>query len=145
MGLKEYQPLRHEIVLGGSSFHVRGLSLDDVSRLVNHHLPDLEALFELVASSDKIDFDNLRPLVVPIIQQAPGLAANLIALAADEPDEAQRAATLPFPVQVDTLVKIGDLTFHEVGGVGKAMETITALLSKTSLKPKLTKIGKKAE
>lgn len=135
MGLQNYTPERHEFVLKGGSFHVRGLSLEDVSRLINHHLPDLEALFDLFASNKITSStdEQFRDVVVGIVQQAPGFAANVIALASDEPDSAKNAAMLPFPVQVDALIKIGDMTFADVGGLGKGLESIAALLRKANL------------
>lgn len=135
MGLQNYTPERHEFVLKGGAFSVRGLSLEDVSRLINHHLPDLEALFDLFAGNKitNVSEEQFRTIVVGVVQQAPGFAANVIALASDEPDSAKQAAKLPFPVQVDALMKIGDMTFADVGGLGKGLESIAALLSKANL------------
>lgn len=146
MGLKNYKPERHEFVLKGGSFHVRGLALEDVSRLVNHHLPDLEALFDLFTQTrvSELEDRQFERLVMSIVQQAPGFAANVIALACDEPDSANEAASLPFPVQVQVLTKIGDLTFYDVGGLGKGMESIAALLKKTNLEASLKRVSAKA-
>jgi hypothetical protein len=150
MGLNNYQPERHEFALKGGSFSVRGLSLEDVSRLVNHHLPDIEALIDLIVGDRdlaSLDQLQLQPLVVSLVGQAPGFVANLIALAADEPDGAKSAARLPAPVQIDVVMKIGEMTFSDVGGVGKGMERIAPLLQKISkermgsLTKTLTKAG----
>lgn len=146
MGLNNYTPERHEFVLKGGSFSVRGLSLEDVSRLVNHHLPDIEALFDLFTSGRSLDTDtDLRPLVMSVVREAPGFAANLIALASDEPESAQQAATLPAPVQIDAIMKIGDMTFSEVGGIKKGMESIAALLTKANVRTSLKRVTGKAE
>lgn len=142
MGFKNYEPARHEFVLNGGSFtfSVRGLSLQDVSRLVNHHLPDLEALFNLFArGAGNLDDNKFESLIMSLVSEAPGFAANLIALAADDPEGAEKAATLPFPTQVDAIMKIGDLTFVDVGGWGKGMERIAALLNRTNVKAMLPK------
>lgn len=140
MGLNNYTPQRHAFDLQGGSFSVRGLSLEDVSRLIATHLPDLEALYDLfisgkVSSTTDAQFENL---IKTLVIEAPGFAANVIALASDEPDAAPQAAMLPFPVQIDVLTKIGDMTFTDVGGLGKGMESIAALLKKA----KLTKLPK---
>jgi hypothetical protein len=130
MGLSNYKAPSHEVVLkDGSAFEVRGLSLSDVSLLIQQHLPDIEALFDLLTNTDKITGDDLRPLAGSLVAQAPGFAANVIALAAGEPDAANTAATLPFPIQVEVITKIGDLTFAEVGGVKKALGSIVPLLA----------------
>lgn len=146
MGLNNYTPKRHAFDLEGGSFTVRGLSLEDVSRLIATHLPDLEALYDLfvsgkINSSTDEQFENL---IKTLVVEAPGFAANVIALASDEPDSAKQAALLPFPVQIEAITKIGDMTFTDVGGLGKGMETIAALLRKanlTKLPKPMTKAG----
>ena len=134
MALGDYKVPSHEFNLKGGSFIVKGLSLEDVTSLVQHHLPDLEALYDLFTKSADVMSEDFRPLVVSLVTQAPGFAANVIALAAGEPDKAKAAATLPFPVQVDVLLKVGDLTFLEVGGVKKALESIVPLLAVSKAK-----------
>lgn len=142
MPLAGYQPERRQIVLSGdNSFFVRGLSLTDLSVLIREHMPDMHAVFELFQSLDTLKPDELTPVVMSITSQAPGLAANVIALAAGEGD-ASDAARLPAPVQVQAILEIAHLTFTEVGGVGKAMEMIAALLKTTKLDKKLTTIKK---
>ena len=141
MGLTNYKPVRHEIVLQDNEpLSIRGLSLEDISALVQHHLPDIEALFELFERTGSLnDDEGFRNIVLAAVNEAPGFVANLIAMAADEPDAAQNAQQLPGPVQVQALLMIGDLTFKDVGGIKKGMGDIAALLSrlkveKTSLK-----------
>jgi hypothetical protein len=133
MALIEYTPERRDIkaregqVLG----QVQGLSLEHVAVLVREHLPDLEALFELFQTGDveSLEAQDWLKLAMPIITQAPGLAANMIALAADEPGSAQKVQTWPLGVQLMALVDIFDLTVAEVGSVKKAMEMVAALLA----------------
>lgn len=146
MGLKNYEPARHEMSISGGSLSLRGLSLEDVSSLVNHHLRDLEAIFNLFTNGgiERLDDIQFERLAMSIVQEAPGLAANLIAIASDEPEEAKQAAKLTFPVQIAALTTIGDMTFREVGGWGKGLEGIAALLGRMNLKTKLTKIPAKA-
>ena len=140
MGLKNYKPRRHEFDLGdGQTLSVRGLSLNDISVLVEHHLPDLESLFDMFSDATAQSDAQFEAMVVNLLQRAPGLAANIIAVAADEPDEPQAAEMLPAPLQVNILLKIGTFTFEEVGGVKKGMEGIVALLSKMKAKKLLTK------
>ena len=143
MSLSNYKAESHEFVLKGGSFSVEGLSLEHVSVLVREHLPDIEALFELFQTTENIGGADLEPVIKAVISQAPGFAANVIALASGEPGSAPVAAKLPFPVQVEALMKIGDMTFNEVGGIKKSLELVTALLAKN--KPMLTKMTGKAE
>lgn len=131
MPLAGYTPENRVIQIGPTnSFVVRGLSLNDVAVLVREHFPDLEALFDLFGNADQITTDSLEPLVMSVISQAPGFAANVIALAAGEGD-ASDAEKLPFPIQVQALLDISELTFTEVGGIKKAVGLIAGLLKKT--------------
>jgi len=138
MGLHNYTPQRHEVPLGGeNSISVRGLALEDISRLIRHHLPDIESLFELFSSGLAVKDQEMETLVVAIVKDAPGFAANLIALACDEPTEAKKAELIPFPLQVQAIQKIGDLTFAEVGGIKNGLESIAALLNLDRIKKSL--------
>lgn len=134
MGLADYQPETRVIELKGGSFVVKGLSLVEFTTLVRYHLPDLEAIFDLVTSAveGKVDLteEDLTKIAISLSEQAPGLVANLIALSAGEADEKgiASAARLPFPVQIKTLISIAELTFDEVGGVKKAWESVAGLL-----------------
>ena len=144
MALANYKAESREVVLKGGSFTIEGLSLEHVAVLVREHLPDIEALFDLFQTSNKIGNTDYLSVIQAIVTQAPGFAANVIALASGEPDSAPVAAKLPFPVQVDVITQIGDMTFNEVGGVKKSLELIVGLLAKN--KPEmLTKMMAKAE
>lgn len=127
MPLAGYKPEQREITLANGSFFVRGLSLNDIAVLVREHFPDLEAVFDLFQGAEKMQPEQWEGLALSIVSQAPGFAANVIALAAGE-GSAEDAAQLPGPVQLKALMDIGHLTFTEVGGVGKAWETVAGLL-----------------
>ncbi len=139
MGLADYQPETRAITLKGGSFSVKGLSLVDFAALVNKHLPDLEAIYELgsqvMAGRTELTEDDLTKLAIAFTEQAPGFAANLIACASGDTSEkaVAGASALPFPVTVKTLVDIAELTFDEVGGIKKAWESVAGLLKKNQL------------
>lgn len=143
MALSNYTPESREIVLKGGSFTIRGLGLEDVSVLVREHLPDIEALFTLLQNANAVQHADMLPIAHALVSQAPGFAANVIALACGEPDAVEHAKKIPAPVQIDLIMQIGDMTFSEVGGVKKSLELIVALLQKN--KPMLTEMMAKAE
>lgn len=134
MGLADYQPETRVIVVKGGSFTVKGLSLTEVTTLIRYHLPDVEAIFDLgsevMGGKADITEDDLRRLAIAFAEQAPGFMANLIALASGDTSEKaiNGAQSLPFPIQVKALVDIAELTFDEVGGIKKAMESVAGLL-----------------
>ncbi len=139
MSLAGYTPETRTVPLGGDrSFAVQGLSLNHVSVLVREHFPDLDAIVELFQNFDKLTPDQFQPLALSLISQAPGFVANVIALAAGEGD-ASDAAKLPAPIQLLALQHIGELTFTEVGGVGKAWEIVATLLQKTEVTKRFRK------
>jgi hypothetical protein len=131
MPLAGYQPEQRVVPIDASnSFRVRGLGLNDIAVLIREHFPDLHTLFDLFGTVGDIEPEKLQPLIISMVSQAPGFAANVIALAAGEGD-ASDAERLPIPVQIQALVDIGQLTFSDVGGIKKAVETVAALLTKT--------------
>lgn len=140
MPLAGYQPETREVQIGkGQSVALRGLSLNHLAVLIREHFPDIDGIVELFQG--KVDFEktSIDAVVLAVVSQAPGLAANLIALAAGEGD-ASDAEKIPGPVQVKILTVIGELTFTEVGGVGKAMEMLAALLKRKEVTAVLAKV-----
>lgn len=144
MPLVGYQQERRTIALsGGNSFTVRGLSLSDLSVLIREYYEDLSTLVDLFDGT-KMTMQDWSPIVLPLVSQAPGLSASIIALASDEGTAAiPSILQLPAPVQIKALTDIGDLTFTEVGGVGKAVELVAGLLKKTQMDQKAKTIKRK--
>ena len=142
MALADYVPESRPVVVNGKPlFVVEGLSLDTLAVLVKTHLPDFEAIFDIVSNGQNSDenwMDHLQRISQAVVMQAPGLAANIIAVSSTEElteDLIRIARRLPFPIQVNALMEIGQLTFEEVGGVKKAMESMTTLLMRLRTKP----------
>lgn len=138
MGLAEYQQETRAVQLKGGSFEVRGLSLTDITDLVRYHLPDLEAFYalgaEVMQGKKELDETDIGKLVVSICEQAPGFVANLIAIGAGEGKNQaaiDNAYKLPVGIQIKIVMDIADLTFMEVGGVKKGLESVAGLLKMT--------------
>ena len=139
MPLAGYTPDTREVAIGRDvTIHIRGLSLSSVAVLIREHFPDLDAILDLIQSNGSFDISEMQPLAVAVVSQAPGLAANVIALAAGE-GTARDAERIPGPTQITLLLQIAELTFAGVGGGGKAWETIAALLKTTKMRQALTK------
>jgi hypothetical protein len=142
MALSDFIPERRPVLVNGQAlFSVEGLSLETLAVLVKTHLPDLEHVFDIIVKGERVDEtfpEQLIRVSLGLATQAPGLVANIIAVASGEPinDELIRTARrLPFPVQVDALTTIGSMTFEEVGGVKKAAESLMSLLARLRTKP----------
>lgn len=144
MPLAGYQAPSRAIPLGegNGDLAVSGINFTQLAVLLREHFPDLDALTEIFTQFDSLEESNFQQIVLSLISQAPGFVANVIALAAGE-GTAKDAEKLPVPTQIKALADIAELTFMEVGGVGKGLEMIAGLLKTTNVSPKkLTKLGK---
>jgi hypothetical protein len=135
MPFADFQPPREAVAWAGGGASVRGLSLEDVSRLVRTHYVDLEqliALYDDRAALPSIGGLTLDDTVLTLCRDAPQFAATAVLLAADEAgDERAEEAVrrLPLPVMVDALRKVSRLTFEEAGGLRPFLGTLSALLA----------------
>ena len=139
MDLTQYvAPKKSITVPGHGALEVEGLSLSSLAVLVQTHMDDLDAVFDLFMSGAEVPEDGISNFIGSIITQAPGLAANIIAIAAGQPQGAPNVMKMPFNLQTDMLMTIGDLTFAEPGSVKKFLEQVAMLLQKTGVQ-KITK------
>lgn len=120
MSLADYQPIREEVKSrkGGFSVTVRGLSIDDFTMLFNKHLNDINKLFDLHGKALTMDkFSETMQIATRLVSEAPDVAARVIALACDEPDQMEKARKLVVPLQIEVIKKVLQLTFDEAGGI----------------------------
>lgn len=134
MSLAEYNPPSRDVPLGTTSIKLVGLSFQAISILVQEHAPDLDTVWALIKKSDVLQEGDVKRLALSLAVDAPGLCANIIALAANEPQNAEQAAKIPAPTQIALLVDIMDMTFTEVGGVKKFKEMVANLLGTLMVK-----------
>jgi hypothetical protein len=131
MSLKDLKLPHEEVkVPGGDKFAVRGLSLADIMSIVRKHRATVSALFDRYASV--IEGQGVSEVGRELLEAAPDVAADVIAHASGDPDAADVAARLPFPVQLDAIEKIGRLTFEAEGGPKKVLETVIRVLQGTT-------------
>lgn len=114
---------------GGSTFAVRGLSLQDITLLISKHGPVMEEFFRRYSANEKA---NPLEVGMGLIAQAPGLVAQIIAIAADEPNKADTVLKFPLVVQQDALEKLSKLTFDANGGPKKFVEAVIRLVKSTT-------------
>lgn len=100
-------------------FAVNGVTANQVFTLYRRHREDLSVLFDRLAGRGGPDAAEVLNSIEGIITQFPVLVAEVIALASGDIPENETefaeavaiAQALPFSVQTDALVKIGELTF----------------------------------
>lgn len=145
MPLADYKHVRREIAFSGGSFAVRAINLRDVSILVDIHQASIDQIVSSVRSArflaafDKDDTaavdtaglsvgENLLEIIMEIIRESPVLVANIISMCADEPDETDKAMSLPISVQMEALQSIADLTFTDAAAVKKFQAGVVSLI-----------------
>ncbi|AOR76570.1 phage pre-tape measure protein [Novosphingobium resinovorum] len=149
MGLRNlsFAPATVEVP-GGESFTVRGLSPDKVITLYNRHTGQLSALWD-----SRENITEVQDLIVSLLSDAPDIMAELIAIASGskvtddfvEPDtevnplgltdyerDVEAARSLPLPVQMEALLKIGELTFSSSMPPGKFLAVVIKLAGKAT-------------
>ena len=103
MALSNFTVPTTTIETAGGSITVRGLAFDDLHQLIQRGHG--EALTPLLAGDMHI---------ADLIADAPALVADVIALAADEPDAAPTIARLPISLQNRLLTDVYRLTLGDV-------------------------------
>lgn len=133
MGLKDLTIPSVPVKTPGGEFSVRGLSLNDITYVLQRHAVEVAQVISAVEANQGAASNELvSELAVTMIQSAPSLAADIIAVAAGEPDQVATVRALPFPVQLDAIEKIGNQTFDVYGGPGKALEAVIRLAKGTT-------------
>jgi hypothetical protein len=130
VALSTYRPARQDIALGTEGFSVRGLNLNDAALLMAAHaqpLMNLYADFEKIVGDAERDHTALARIVMKLILELPVVAADIVAVAADEPDARDNVKALPFPVQVQALTEIMRLTFEAGGGLGNFLSALAGI------------------
>ncbi len=100
---------------------VRGLNLVDILELVERHRPALSEAFDAMGGKDtKID-ESMSVLTGSFLSALPEIAAEVIAIALDDPHKADVALKVAVGTQLLMLEKIAELTFAAEGGAGKVI------------------------
>lgn len=131
MSLKDLVVPTETVEVYGQPVVLRGLTPADITRLLSSHRADLDALVEEFNGKSGALDANAETMVMEFLQKMPALAAKVIAHAAGEPDEYEKVAALPFPVQIDMLMAVGRLTFEGPGSVKKFLDNVLSLMLAT--------------
>lgn len=112
---------------------IRGLTAVDVSLLLRQDAGVmLGDLYRALAQPNLSDDQRIRD-GLSFVEALPDLCANIIALAADIPDEVDLARSLPIGVQSDILETVASMTFKSERAAKKLWEVIKAHLDKSPL------------
>ncbi len=116
-------------------FTVRGLSLSDISVLLNSHGKELGMIFEKVKDelqgrSEGITANDVQYFAKVLFDKAPDMVARAIALAADDPGEEDKIKRLRFTVQIIAIQEVLRLTFTTEAELKKLVEIVIQWLGK---------------
>jgi hypothetical protein len=124
MSLRDYSPPTKVV----GDFTVHGLSLDDLSGLLQARRQEVEqAVLSFAAARERNE--PLTDTLLGLLQEVPDITAMVIARGCGEPDSWPTAKLLPFPMAVQALETILELTFTGSGGPKKLGETLARLAS----------------
>lgn len=127
MGLKDLRLPSAEIqVPGGGSFTVRGLSTVELEDLYRKNREAVIEIYDLYIGNEQEPDWSL--VISDALKLAPDMIAELIAIAADEPDEVESAKALPPGLLMKALERIGALTFSVDTDGKNLLEIVAAFL-----------------
>lgn len=134
MSFSDLPLLTTAIPYGKTSFLVRGLSTEDIARILPRFGTDVVMLIGGVLAGQRVDTDTLPTMLRTVVTEAPALVAEVIAAAADDTSEKgiATARRLPLPVQIEALTAIYQNTFTTQGELEKFVGVITKLALTTT-------------
>lgn len=135
MPLADFLPQPVDLKIGKGTLQVRALTLEDVSTLVRLHAPDMQEMYAMFSEAVSAGDDRTTVAVImDLVRRAPGLVANIIAIAVGEDNAAELAQRLPASVQIQVLQKVGELTFDDYGGPGEFLAALTSMVGGLDLR-----------
>lgn len=145
--MSKFKPITSSIPLPGDNppITVRGLGLEDFGLLIENHLAAVTEAAERYAAMKKDIYakQNLQGFMLVLAREFPSLAAEVISVAADEPE--LRGFKLPIGPQMAALAEITRLTLMDAGGLGNLLAILGTTLQSVggdslveSLKPMLS-------
>ena len=114
--------------VGDTELTFKALGFNDITALISSHREELELLYSKASKGDGFD-----DLITVVLKQFPDLAASVIAHSNGDPEATDAAASLAAPLQLVILENIIDMTFNEVGGVGKFLPLLRKMFAKVTM------------
>lgn len=137
------------VSVGDEVFVVSGITANQVFNLYRRHREDLSTLFDTLAGRGTIEASDVLNSVEGIIAMFPDLVAEVIAMASgDKPEDGDgwlealtMAAALPFPIQTEALLKIGELTFSPEMPPKKFFALLVGMIQRMNATTKTSPVG----
>lgn len=134
MSLRDYVIATRTVTLqGDQKLSIRALGFDDIQNLLINKQGLIDTALKLFGESgfnpDNADPQQVREFATSLLATLPDLVAELIAIAADEPDLGHKARRLPAPAQLEALMGIYEMTFTEPDSVKNFFGRLASLLT----------------
>jgi hypothetical protein len=116
---------------------LRGLNTDDITGLLSDHLGAIANAVDLFRKNGELQglMNSADRFVISVLKITPGLAAGIIACAADQPDKEDAARRLSFGFQMRALSEIMRMTLEDAGGVKNLYAALAVALPGIKLHP----------
>ena len=118
-------PVEDVPISDGQTLTVRGLSYTDFSEVYVAHAAAAEEIAKMFTETKEGEFPPFEDIVKKLITEFSDVAAEIIAIANDEPGQVAVAYRLPAVVQTRALLAVIRLTLHSQAEVKKIVQEIT--------------------
>lgn len=118
--IEDLIPLPTRVPVGAKHIEVRGLTLEEIVALLRKYKDEVLSFL----NSGDGEFDKLT-------LNAPALVAEVIAYAADTPDQVDAAKRLPFAAQVEIITAIWELSVPDLKKLGESLAKAGAALGRS--------------
>jgi hypothetical protein len=132
-GLSTYETPKAFIPFGldpNKGMTVRALNLDDLTEMISAHLGPIAEAVELYEKNraDMFAAGNIDRFVITVMRVLPQLSAEIIAVAADEPELTEAAGRLAFGIQLRALSEVARMTLEDAGGLKNLFAALASAL-----------------
>lgn len=150
MALSDLKLPTYELKIGSQSVVLYGLTLENVTFLIQRHREELDSLVEAGKSLGAEAFaDNaaINGFLAATVKEMPKLVGSIIACASGDTSAGavEIARRLPLPRQTEALEAIARLTFEESGGVKKFVDDLKRLVGSLKETPSGNSLATKNE
>ncbi len=139
MGLEHFEIGERLIESKRGSFMVRGMNTDDLTYLVTNYLEDMVAALTQFGKDQDLTGETLLnrkalpELFFILTNGFPTLVSEMISRCADAPGMAEKVRRMAFPIQIQALHAITELTIEDAGGLGNLGAALRSLLETRNL------------
>lgn len=138
-GLEHFEIGEKLIESRRGSFMVRGMNTDDLTFLVTNYLEQMVRALQQFGKehgddgATLLETKALGELFLILTTGFPELVAEIISRCADRPDLVETVRRMAFPIQVQALAAITELTIEDAGGLGNLTAVLRSLLETRGL------------